>query len=102
MLTFIVSMRARALSKDWAHHTRLLERTVDSLLAQTNPNFEIVIACHDVPQIAQATHPKVHMLPVSIPIPQRTFDDMCADKVLKLSKGVEWAIPRGCGPMWVR
>jgi len=94
MLTFIVSMRARALSKNWAHHTSLLERTVDAILAQTHPDFEVVIVCHDVPGIRQAGHPKVHMLPVDIPIPQRTNDDMCVDKVLKLSKGLEWAIPR--------
>ena len=45
MLTFIISMRARALSKNWAHHTWLLERTVDSILAQTNRAFVHAIIC---------------------------------------------------------
>jgi hypothetical protein len=95
VLAFIVSMRARALSRDWQYHTWLLQRTVDSILAQTDSRFEIAIGCHDIPEIAQASHPKLHMLPVTFRIPERTNDDMCADKVLKLSRGVEWAIERG-------
>ena len=94
MLTFIISMRARALSKDWSHHTQLLEWTVDSILAQTDPRFEVVVVCHDVPDIPP--HPKVHMLPVAFPPPpRRNNDDMCVDKVLKVSAGVDWAVARG-------
>ena len=78
MLTFIISMRARALSKDWSHHTQLLEWTVDSILAQTDPRFEVVVVCHDVPDIPP--HPKVHMLPVAFPPPpRRNNDDMFVD-----------------------
>lgn len=94
MLTFIISMRARALSRSWAHHTWLLQRTVESCLAQTHPDFEVVVVCHDIPEIPQAGHPKVHMLPVSFRIPERNNDDMCVDKVLKVSRGVEWAMER--------
>lgn len=94
MLTFIVSMRARALSNNWGYHTRLLEKTVNSLLAQTDPRFDVVIVCHDVPEIPP--HPKVHMLPVTFPFPpRRTFDEMCIDKVLKISAGIDWAVARG-------
>lgn len=95
MLTFIVSMRARALSKDWALHTRLLQCTLNSILAQTHPAFDVVVVCHDVPDIPQARHSAVHTLSVDFPPPQRTNDDMCADKVLKISRGVEWAMARG-------
>lgn len=95
MLTFIISMRARALSKDWAHHTWLLEKTVDSILAQTDSGFDVVVVCHDIPDIPQVRHPKVHVLPVDFPPPRRTNDDMCIDKVLKVSGGIEWAMARG-------
>lgn len=88
-------MRARALAADWRYHTWLLEKTLDSILAQTHPAFEAVVVCHDIPDIRQAAHPQVHILPVDIPVPARTNDDMCLDKVLKISAGVEWALKRG-------
>jgi hypothetical protein len=94
MLTFILSMRARALAKDWGYHTWLLERTLDSILAQTNSRFDVVVVCHDIPEVAQANHEAVHMLPVDFEPPQRNHHDMCVDKVRKISEGVKWAIAR--------
>jgi hypothetical protein len=88
-------MRARALARDWGHHTRLLQHALDSILAQTNPAFDVVVVCHDIPEIPQAKHGAVHMLTVDFPPPEKNNDDMCIDKVLKISRGVEWAIARG-------
>jgi hypothetical protein len=56
----------------------------------------VVIGCHDVPDTALAKNPKVHFLPVTFPPPERNNDDMCVDKVLKLSVGAEWAVQNGC------
>src|SRR5207248_11018267 len=95
ILTFIISMRARALAQDWDYHTWLLECTLDSILAQTNPEFNVVVACHDIPEFPQAKNPAVHMLQVQYQLPQRNFEDMLVDKVLKLTSGVDWAIARG-------
>lgn len=95
MLTFIIPLRARALAKDWALHLELLERTVDSILAQSHPAFAVAIVCHDAPEIRQVRHSAVHVLRVAVPLPQRTNDDMCVDKVLKLSRGVDWAVEHG-------
>ncbi len=88
-------MRARALSQNWDYHTWLLERTLDSLLAQTNPDFNAVIVCHEIPDIAHTKHPKLEFLSVDFPEPNRKHAEMCRDKVLKISRGVEWAISRG-------
>jgi hypothetical protein len=35
------------------------------------------------------------MLPMDFQLPERNNDDMCVDKVLKISRGAEWAIARG-------
>jgi len=94
MLTFILSMRARALARNWEHHTWLLERTLGSILAQTDSNFDVVVVCHEIPEISQVEHAAVHMLQVDFPPPERNNDDMCRDKVLKISHGVKWAIAR--------
>src|SRR5260370_22808937 len=88
-------MRARALARDWAYHTWLLQCTLNSILAQSNPEFNVVVVCHDVPEIPQANDPAVHMLRVHHSLPEKTFDDMLVDKVLKLTAGVDWAIARG-------
>jgi hypothetical protein len=94
MLTFILSMRARALSKDWAYHTWLLDRTLNSIVAQTNREFDVVVVCHDIPD-CRVKDPAIHFLSVDFPHPKHEFSDMLVDKVLKVSRGVEWAQARG-------
>src|SRR2546426_9381718 len=96
MLYIVTSFRARALARDWDHHVWLLERTLDSMLAQTDSDFRVVVVCHEIPAVQQRGHSKIKFLPVSFPPPERNNDDMCADKVLKLSAGIEWAIEAGC------
>ena len=97
MLAFVTSLRAQALARDWDYHVWLLERTLDSMLAQTHPDFRIFVVCHEVPEIVQMKHPKVTVLGVGFPPPQRNNDDMCVDKVLKISRGVEAALAARCG-----
>jgi hypothetical protein len=96
MLAIITAFRSRLLSKDWDYHVWLLQRTLDSMLSQTNRVFTVAIVCHERPRIPQADDPRVRFLPVDFPPPQRNNDDMCADKVLKLSIGAEWAVSNGC------
>lgn len=96
MIAFCTSFRARALANDWAYHVWLLERVVHSMLAQTRGEVQVVIACHDVPE-SRPLHddPRVAFLPIDAEIPRRDFDDMIADKVLKLSAGARWVAARG-------
>ena len=97
MIAFVTSFRARALAGDkWDYHVWLLERVVQSMLAQTAGEIRVVIACHDIPQTRLASDARVHFLPVQAAIPQRNFDDMVADKVIKLSAGSRWAQASGC------
>lgn len=97
MIAFVTSFRARALAGDkWDYHVWLLERVVQSMLAQTAGDIRVVVACHDIPQTRLASDARVHFLPVQADIPQRNFDDMVADKVIKLSAGSRWAQSAGC------
>lgn len=93
----ITSFRARALARDWEHHVWLLERVIESMLGQKEHEVVVVVACHDIPESCYAQHPRVHFLPVEFPPPERNNDDMCVDKVLKLSAGAAWAVAQGCG-----
>jgi hypothetical protein len=96
MLAIITAFRSRLLARDWDYHVWLLQRTLDSILSQTNDAFVVAVVCHEKPKIPRVGDPKVRFLPVDFPPPQRHNDDMCADKVLKLSVGAEWAISEGC------
>lgn len=95
MIAMLTSFRARALSRDWAHHVWLLERTVESMLAQTAGDVVVVIGCHDIPESDLTRNPKVHFVTAPFPVPQRDNDDMCVDKVLKLSIAARWAVENG-------
>jgi len=96
MIAFCTSLRARALSNDWAYHAWLLEVTAASMLAQTRGDICVVVGCHDIPDSPLASNPRVRFVPVSVAEPQKTNDAMIGDKVLKLSAGARWAIANGC------
>ena len=96
MLGIITCLRARALAHNWDLHVWLLQRTLDSMLAQTNSDFQIIAVCHEIPDLPHLNHSAVHFLTVDFPLPERTFEDMCADKVLKLTAGIDFAIAAGC------
>lgn len=85
MIAFCTSLRARALSRDWAHHTWLLDATIDSMLAQRGADVCVIVGCHDVPDSRWLKDPRVHFEPVTIEYPSRNFDDMSVDKVIKHS-----------------
>ena len=93
MIGFVTSLRAPALARNWPHHVWLLERTIESMLAVDEAG--VVVVCHEVPATPLATHPRVTFLPLSIPVPPRINDDMCVDKVVKVSAGVRLARERG-------
>jgi len=96
MLAVVTAFRSRCLARDWDYHGWLLQRTLDSILAQTNDEFVVVVVCHETPAIPHAHHPKIRFLPVEFPPPDRDNDAMCADKVFKLSVGAAWAVSAGC------
>ncbi len=94
-IAFCTSFRARALANDWAYHTWLLERVAQSMLSQTRGEAQVVVGCHDIPDSPLRNDPRVHFLPIDAQIPDRNFDDMVADKVLKLSAAARWVLARG-------
>lgn len=96
MIAFATSFRARALADDWPYHVWLLERVVYSMLAQTRADVSVVVACHDIPDTPLTKDARVHFLPVAVAVPNKNFDAMVGDKVLKLSAGARWAQQRGC------
>lgn len=97
MIAFATSLRARALAgATWDYHVWLLERVVRSMLAQNAGEVRVIVACHDVPETSIAADQRVHFMPLNVEVPVRDFDDMVADKVLKLSAAAQFARSQGC------
>ncbi len=73
MLIFIVPVKSRCLSRDWALLGRLFERTLRSVCGQTAPAFRVVVVCNERPQVS-FQHPHVHYVEVDFPppLPDRT------------------------------
>lgn len=95
MIAFCTSLRARALSRDWAHHTWLLDATIASMLGQCGVEVCVIVGCHDVPDSRWLGDPRVLFEPVTIEHPARTFDDMSVDKVIKHSAAARKAAALG-------
>ncbi len=95
VIAFCLSLRARALANDWAYHTWLLERVVQSMFAQPQVEVQVVIGCHDVPDTPLRYDSRVQFLQLDVEIPQKNFEDMSVDKVIKNSAAARWVVSQG-------
>lgn len=93
MIGFVTSLRARALARDWTRHSWLLARAVESMLGSTDS--QVVVVGNDPPDIPLNVDSRLSFLPVDFPVPEKTFDAMCTDKVIKVSAGIAAMKARG-------
>ncbi|MDX2214434.1 MAG: hypothetical protein SFY66_14175 [Oculatellaceae cyanobacterium bins.114] len=68
MLSFVIPLQSSKVSKSWDTVTLLFERTLRSLCNQTSSDFNVVVACHEKPEI-DFHHPKITYIPVDFPVP---------------------------------
>lgn len=79
MIYFGIPLRSKAASKDWSKVSMFFNRTLWSVYNQTDPNFRIIVACHDIPKLTHAFDDRVEFIQVNSPIP-RTKEEMMLDK----------------------
>ena len=84
MIYFGVTLRSKASAKNWEHVERDFNRTLRSLYRQTDPEFRIIVACHDIPRLDAAYDERVEFVTTDIPTPKTPFE-MMQDKGYKLS-----------------
>ncbi len=101
MLVFVVPIKSKQVSSNWGVFTLLIERTMRSICQQSSPNFKIVAACHEIPNI-NFSHPSLEFIQVDFepPTPENIKkyqgDDNYrngakeADKAKKLMAGIEY------------
>ncbi len=99
MLYFIIPLKGKDVSRNWDDTLRLLKETIQSITAQTNRDFRVIVACHDSPNI-RVPSDFVDFCTVPFPAltsdvwektPERRLFDMHSDKGRKLIFGLEIA-----------
>jgi hypothetical protein len=89
MLTFIVPLRARATTDDWPMVCQLFENTLASIFGQTDPDFRVLVLCHDRPTLRRRYDDRLEYLEVDLPIPSKKLGvSTMDDKWAKLATGL--------------
>lgn len=73
MIGFVVPVKPKSVSRDWAYDTLLLERTAKSICAQRDQAFRLVIIYNDFPEI-NFKHPNISF--VQYPFPKVRVQDI--------------------------
>ena len=68
MITFVIPVKSRKVSSDWSRFCLLLERTLISICNQTDTDFRVVAACHEIPEI-KFKHKNLHFIQVAFEPP---------------------------------
>lgn len=82
MIYFCIPLISKQASKDWNTVTILFNRTLWSVYNQTNPNFKVIVACHDIPKLDKKYDDRVEFIKVNTPIP-KTHEEKMIDKGYK-------------------
>lgn len=84
MIFFGIPLRSKASSQNWENVTKVFNRTLNSVYSQTDPNFKIYVACHDIPILDRKYDERVEFLISDRDTPE-TKEEMMLDKGWKIS-----------------
>lgn len=82
MICFIVPVKSKKLSSDWQKFSKLFDRSIKSINGQKDRIFQVVVACHELPE-NKFEHPQIHYIEVDFPPPTLTDSDRERDRQLK-------------------
>lgn len=98
MIYFGIPLRSRGASKNWENVCRLFNRTLASVYNQTDPNFKIIVACHEIPALTREYDDRVEFLRSGTPIPTNPRE-MMLDKGYKVSLIAQYLKDAGGGTL---
>lgn len=93
-----IPLLSRRIAKDWAKIEGLLSRTLVSILNQTDQDFEVVIVCHEPPDVPEMADPRITVHSVDFDIPYFTWE-MELDRLRKLEVIGSLHRERGAGTL---
>ncbi len=79
---FGIPLRSRQTARDWDRVGRLFEATLNSVLAQSDPDFSVIVACHERPAATGFADPRVVTIELP-PMPIVSSAEQMKDKRLK-------------------
>jgi hypothetical protein len=79
---FGIPLRGRATAKNWDRVCKLLDITLGSVLAQTDPDFRVLLACHDIPNVEKFADPRINVIKAEFP-PILAVSQQMRDRELK-------------------
>lgn len=89
MFCFVMALKSKALSKDWGRVCRLFEASLMSAYRQTDPDFRIIVVCHETPSVVQKYDHRVEYINVDFPPPEQMTTPLCMkDKWTKIHLGM--------------
>lgn len=71
MLCFVIALKSKAVSKNWERVSTLFENTLASAYRQIDPDFKIVVVCHETPQLSKRFDERVEIINVDFPPPEQ-------------------------------
>lgn len=83
MVYFGIPLRSKFSSINWEKVCLLFNHTLWSVYNQTNPDFKIIVACHEIPGLIKQYDDRVEFIRVDIPFPKDLYEQMC-DKGYKV------------------
>ena len=87
MFAFITSLRHPANVQSMPTMLALLERTLETISAQTNDDYTVLIVCHEIPPLSRV-YPHVEFLIVDFAPPATDFGHLVANlEMVRLDKG---------------
>ncbi len=87
MLLFVIALQSPQASKDWSLVSRLWERTLRSICAQTGDAFRVFLVCNERPKIA-FDHPNLTVIEEDFPLPEANTPSRMRDKWAKIRRGL--------------
>jgi hypothetical protein len=111
LIGFIVPIKPKSFSKDWDYDTKLLSRTAQSICAQLNKQFKLIIVYNEKPDITFTHHNIIFVQYPFAPVLideiedfdtlvskyySRTYAERMMDKGKKITYGCKIAMEMGC------
>jgi len=84
MVYFGIPLRAKAASNNWDNVVKVFNRTLRSITSQTDREYKVIVACHDIPKVSFVHDADLEFIQVDSPIPVTQHEKML-DKGWKVS-----------------
>jgi hypothetical protein len=89
MLCFVMALKSKLVSKNWQKVSEVFENSLRSAYSQIDPNFKVIVVCHEIPILTDQYDERVEFIQVNFPPPtELVTQKTMADKWRKLAVGM--------------